>query len=90
MNIGNLTINPKYRLKSFGKYTKAVYICPECDNDMVTTMYKNMKGFCSSSVGVLKVIECDKCFTNFSSHAMDFDYDLFLDTIEEGSNNFYT
>lgn len=74
----------QYRIKTFGKYTKGVYTCPECYNDMMDRMYEHIVGFNRSSIGWLKVIECDKCFCKFSSHMMSFDLEHFEDAINSG------
>lgn len=72
-----------YKIKSFGKYTRQVYICPHCKNNMMNRLFQNICGFADSNIGLLQVIECDRCFEKFSCHARDA-YQYFLKSIEVG------
>ena len=92
--MGIFTIPPKnidarYRIPFTGEYNVAVYICPHCHCNVINEMYTHMCGFADSSVGLVKITECPKCFTKFYSHAIEEDYECFLDSVEDGENIFY-
>ena len=79
-------IPTKFKVVDKTAYTRSVYVCPKCDNDMSGNMFQNMLGFHKHYVGIIYSIECPKCFTKFGSHAPDYYLECLGDTIEEGEN----
>lgn len=84
-----IKVDIRYKIPSFGKYTKAVYVCPHCNFNMLDILYQHICGFNESSIGLLKVVECSRCFEKFSSHCGEHDYELFLTIVKEGKNKFF-
>jgi len=82
-----MKINPKYKLTYSGKYTKAIFICPEC-REIVTPLFDHIKGFYESNIGLLFVAECPKCFQLFSAHSVGY-YKYFIESIKDGTNVHY-
>lgn len=63
-----------------GRYNRLVYICPECDNDMLETNFEFAAGFAEVFPGVGMVVERDKCGERYWCHAGMSTYPLFMDT----------
>ncbi len=78
----------KYKIEVYAKYTKGVYVCPHCGNDMLDRFYSNAKGFKDSHFGLMLIIECDKCFENFCSHGIG-QIPYFLENVAKGKNKFF-
>jgi hypothetical protein len=81
-------IDKKYLVPLTGIYNKLVFICPECDNDMLDYLDNWTFGFCDTDWGMMRLVECSKCGARFYSHSRGGHF-YFLDVVEEGTNKFY-
>jgi len=86
---GFMNIDLKYVIPFTGEYNASVFICPECDNNMIGETYANFVGFCDSPIGWVNIVECDKCFHKFYYHTSRWEYKAFLQTIELGKQKHY-
>lgn len=89
-------IDPRYRIGLVGSYHKGVYYCPGCGlgNHMGDlNLFDNIKGFASSPIGLVSIVECPECFTKWYYHCDIFStcntYEYFLEAVEDGCNIHY-
>ena len=82
-------IDIKHKIPVVGKYTRGVYVCPHCDNNMLNRHFESIIGFADAYVGLVAVTECDKCFEKFYSHAGE-SYEYFLDCIDAGTQKHFS
>ena len=82
-------IAKEYKIPLTGYYNVSVYECKNCDNNMIDELYDHIIGFADSNIGIMKVIECPKCFEKFYSHADEIDYWHFLHEIERGKQKHF-
>ena len=82
-------IAKEYKIPLVGYYNFLVYECKNCDNNMVDELYDHIIGFADSNIGVVKVIECPKCFEKFYTHADRSDYYHFLWEIKRGKQKHF-
>lgn len=78
-------IDLKYRIPLVGNYNKRVYVCPNCNEELLWgnkhgSLFDNIIGFASAPIGEVAIIECPECFTKWYYHSR----------IEEGSGSHYT
>lgn len=76
--MSDLKIDLKYIIPFVGEYNPSVFICPECNNNMMGKTYYDIIGFCDSPVGWVNIIECNKCFHKFYYHTSELEYEAFL------------
>lgn len=82
-------IAKEYKIPLVGYYNVSVYECKNCDNSMLDELYDNIIGFADSNIGIVKIIECSKCFEKFYSHADAYDYYYFLKEIKLGKQRHF-
>jgi len=82
-------IAKEYKIPLAGYYNVSVYECKNCDNSMLDDLYDNIIGFADSNIGIVKIIECSKCFEKFYSHADAYDYYYFLKEIKLGKQKHF-
>ena len=82
-------IAKEYKIPLTGYYNVLVYECRNCDNNMLDELYDNIIGFADSNIGIVKIIECPKCFEKFYSHTDVYDYYYFLKEIERGKQKHF-
>jgi C4-type Zn-finger protein len=82
-------IAKEYKIPLTGYYNVLVYECRNCDNNMLDELYDNIIGFADSNIGIVKIIECPKCFEKFYSHTDAYDYYYFLKEIERGKQKHF-
>ena len=81
-------IDIKYKIPVTGKYTRAVFICPHCLNEMLDNYFDNIIGFADAYVGLVSIVECDSCFGRFYSHTVNA-YTHFIESIEAGTQKHF-
>lgn len=79
----------EYKIPLTGYYNVSVYECKNCDNSMLDDLYDNIIGFADSNIGIVKIIECSKCFEKFYSHVDAYDYYYFLKEIKMGKQKHF-
>ena len=88
-----------YKINLVGKYNPHVYVCDNCDYDLLDdqdddVLYKltsHIKGVSESNIGVVFIVECPNCFEPWYFHAREKSKyggyaDMFLESIECGEN----
>lgn len=82
-------IPAKHKIQLVGKYNALVYECNHCDEDISGELYNHIIGFAESNLGIMKVIECPKCFEKWYCHANETDYFIFHWRIKEGTQKHF-
>ena len=85
----NFEVAKEYKIPLTGYYNVSVYECKNCDNSMLDDLYDNIIGFADSNIGIVKIIQCSKCFEKFYSHADAYDYYYFLKEIKMGKQKHF-
>jgi hypothetical protein len=82
-------IAKEYKIPLTGYYNVLVYECQKCDRSMIDELHDHIIGFADSNMGIVKVIECPKCFEKFYCHACESDYWHFIWEIKRGKQKHF-
>lgn len=90
-----ITIDSKYKISFHGEYHPGITDCCHCNYKLMMEYkgqwYDHVIGFCDSSMGLVTVIECPKCFEKWCFHTryLEVGYYRFLRTLEAGTNKHF-
>lgn len=78
LKIDDVAIEYRVPATKTGQYNRMVYICPECNNDMMEINFDFAVGFASVPPAVVMVVECNNCGERYHCHAGQSTYRTFL------------
>ena len=89
-----MKIDIKYKMPLVGEYNKGISYCMECDynawDDDNDSVFYHIVGVADSSIGLVVIVECPKCFEKWYFHARlgktASPYEHFIDVVMDGDN----
>ena len=82
-------IAKEYKIPLTGEYNALVYECKYCRHDICAELYDHIIGFAESNFGLMKVMECPKCFEKYYCHCGIDEYHRFLREIARGKQRHF-
>lgn len=79
----------EYKIPLVGYYNVYVYDCQTCNQSILEDLHNHIIGFADSDKGIMKVMECPKCFEKYYCHAFEGDYWNFLRRIKNGTQKHF-
>ncbi len=93
------SIDLKYKIPLVGKYNAGIYICPDCNCDLLANpkygmVHQHISGFSSTDIiGDVAIVICPECFEKWYFHARSYGnnvYEYFLRLIKSGEQKYFT
>ena len=92
-------IDLKYKIPLVGKFNTGIYICPNCDCDLLANpkhgiVHQHIIGFSHHfSIGDVAIVICPECFKKWYFHSRSYGnnvYEYFLRLVKNGEQKYFT